>query len=287
MSGERDLLQMIKDRADEVLVSPCSEVKSSRDDMSLTRGYARLMISHGGDTLRGVVESIAHADVECYPLPTTADDDPEDLVRRALDIQRTIRWAVDILRTGRTVRCGSGVGLREIQKHNRTPDFRCLDIRLNRIPDVVCQAVGEDGCLDGWDLDPDYQRGHVWEDENRKSYLGTFLATKVSPPVWVNALSEPSHYTVRDQVIDGKQRITSILMFVNGEIEAILPDGTPIWFKDLDEQDILSLPPVKVCYVYLPTRVKQLGFYLNLNKGVAHSAEEINRIEALLEEARR
>lgn len=61
-------------------------------------------------------------------------------------------------------------------------------------------------------LDPSYQRGEVWQKNGKKQLIYSLLENMLIPPIIVsNSLG--NSYTV----IDGKQRLSTIIEFVNGE----------------------------------------------------------------------
>lgn len=137
----------------------------------------------------------------------------------------------------------------------------------------------------GLDLDPPYQRGHVWDTAKESAYIGYMLKGGKGPPIWVNRyedartggknwLGEPV------TVIDGKQRLTALIRWVQGEIPAVLND-LEIWYKELSKIDRRFLPKLDVIYVNMTIK-DQMKLYLNLNGGVAHTAEELDRVRELL-----
>lgn len=152
--------------------------------------------------------------------------------------------------------------------------------------------IGND--VGGLDLNPVYQRDHVWDIEHRKAFLGYLLIGGYCPTIWVNRYEGPKtggkDWLDRScSIIDGKQRITSLIMWVRGEIPAVVPVGgsvttpTEIWYKDLSGADRRMLPWIPVQYCNL-TEKEQMALYLSLNGGVAHSPDELNRVRELLSE---
>jgi len=135
----------------------------------------------------------------------------------------------------------------------------------------------------GLDLDPDFQRGHVWSLEQRISYVEFILQDGESNPIffncpnWMNGKKEGNMV-----IVDGKQRLTSLLMFLNNEFTV---------FKNLDDDNIgyyadeFNVIPNDVIFIIndLPTRKQTLEWYLQMNKGnIAHTSEEIEKVEKLL-----
>lgn len=191
-----------------------------------------------------------------------------------------LTWALDVLRTGRTVEVGPGIGLRPMQNAVHV-HYETVDYPMDGLEEIVSRPE------DPWNLDPDYQRGHVWTPRQRSLFLGNFLVHQRMPLVFINCGDKNEHS--RFEIVDGKQRITSILLFTRGEIPAFLPvgpeealDARPVWWRDFDEVDRRCAPWLHCARVYLPTRAAVLAFYINLNAaGKAHTDEEIDRVRAL------
>ena len=87
-------------------------------------------------------------------------------------------------------------------------------------------------------------------------------------------------------IVDGKQRLTSIIMFLQNEL--------PV-FKNLDKNDVgfyyKELDSIRLnCDLEfvindLPTKKQELEWYLQINRGnVAHTKEELEKVEKMLEE---
>lgn len=141
------------------------------------------------------------------------------------------------------------------------------------------------------DLDPDFQRGHVWTDEQRTRYVEYLLRGGRSQttlywnhPAYTS--SSKSHCDLGDTLIlvDGKQRLTACLKFLRNEI--------PVFGHYLNEFDDpndrrgalgMSGAYLRMNVNNLQTRRELLQWYLDLNDGgVVHTKEEIDRVRALL-----
>lgn len=136
-------------------------------------------------------------------------------------------------------------------------------------------------------LDPDYQRGHVWTDEQAARFVGHLIEGGATPMLIVNR--DPT-YNRHDEVVDGKQRITACYRWYKGEIPAELTDGRLVYRRDLDETGQRYITGMtgavqEIGYVQLD-RAGILRLYLRLNRGgTVHTDEEIARVRALLAEA--
>jgi uncharacterized protein with ParB-like and HNH nuclease domain len=138
---------------------------------------------------------------------------------------------------------------------------------------------------DGLDLNPDFQRGHVWTMEQRTRFIEYQLrggeGGKVlcfNHPGWSgrNGGMHDGPY----QILDGLQRLTSAVMFLKDEL--------PV-FGHLRSQIKGALRPVHAGFrwrVYeLQNRKDVLQYYLDMNAGgTPHAEEEIARVRALLKD---
>lgn len=129
-------------------------------------------------------------------------------------------------------------------------------------------------------MSPPYQRGDVWTLDQRERFMGHLLqGGEVQPIVFHRT---PDH---RDaEVIDGKQRVTTILMWLRGEIGARLDDETLVKIGDLEPRTkadgtVVPVGLTRVCvrfrYINLPFEQRKL-FYVRLNgAGTPHTPEQL------------
>jgi hypothetical protein len=140
--------------------------------------------------------------------------------------------------------------------------------------------------LKSWNVDtnPPYQRGHVWTDEQRSAFLGYWLQGGTGPTLWLWAppASKEDAGEARHELIDGKQRLTALLMWWHGEIPANV-DGRMVMVSETDKR-LRVRHMIHLTFVRLASRSDVLRFYLRLNGGgTAHSPDELARVRALLE----
>lgn len=139
----------------------------------------------------------------------------------------------------------------------------------------------------GLELNPDFQRGHVWTPQQQTHFIENCLRGVVSSSGFVIQMNCPNWDTdkvVTDlpfgfQCIDGLQRITAVREFL---AENIKPFGlTP---KDLVCSSFMIKTKFRWRFaVHTFTRkVDLLNHYLALNTGgTPHSLDEIERVKAL------
>lgn len=132
-------------------------------------------------------------------------------------------------------------------------------------------------------LNPDFQRGHVWTEEQQISYIEYVLRGGVSGkdlyfnnPSWFRPKQSGYNEFV---CVDGLQRITSILKFLNNEIPAFGHfrsefTGRPNTYLHIHVND-------------LQTKADVLQWYIQMNEGgTPHSKEEIEKVKHMLERER-
>lgn len=146
----------------------------------------------------------------------------------------------------------------------------------------------------GLDLNPDFQRGHVWSNDQQRHYIENVLRGVVSSSGFLVQLNCPNwdmddHEYKGDlplgmQCIDGLQRITAIQRFIAGEIR---PFG--LLHSDLNGSRFSmrgSSYRLRVAIHNFKTRADLLQHYIDLNAGgTPHTQEEIDRVRKLRETA--
>ena len=159
-----------------------------------------------------------------------------------------------------------------------------IDVELDRIEPTL--EMYEDWY--GLDLDPDYQRGHVWSEAQQIAFVEHVLRGGRNTIIRWNrhgwrggtvrmpgSIAPAAHGPM--QIVDGKQRLTAIRQFLANDLPAF---GTLV--ADFD-----GAPPPMCGLQFivngLVTRTEVLQWYLELNEGnVAHTPEELARVYELL-----
>lgn len=132
------------------------------------------------------------------------------------------------------------------------------------------------------DIDPDFQRGHVWIEEQQVRYVEFILRGGASSrDIYWNCSSWMDKFDTPVELVDGKQRIEAVRRFLRSEIKAF-----GYYYKEY--KDSLPLNASFRFHVNnLKTRADVLQWYLDLNDGgVVHTKEELLKVRKLLKAER-
>lgn len=151
------------------------------------------------------------------------------------------------------------------------------------VPDYLLSWIKEEQKEMGLNLEPDFQRGHVWTRKQQIDYITYCLQGGTSGrDIYFNCMywDEGKPVPGKEYVcIDGLQRITAWDQF--------LKDQFPV-FGSCRSEFIDRFPvsvTLKVHVNDLQTREEVLRWYLGMNSGgTDHDPKEIERVMALLKE---
>jgi uncharacterized protein with ParB-like and HNH nuclease domain len=172
----------------------------------------------------------------------------------------------------------------------------CAEIpKLTYVPsNPVCMDLSEiKAILEHWaddyglNLNPDFQRGHVWTEVQQIKFIEYLIRGGTTPPLLFNSpdyggnRSKKSDLSEEIVIVDGLQRLTACQKFVAGELKVF--GGYSV--NDFEDKESMLR---RICITYLvnhlQTRKDVLTWYLEMNEGhIAHSEEELNRVKGLLE----
>ena len=143
----------------------------------------------------------------------------------------------------------------------------------------------------GLDLNPPYQRGHVWTEAQQKAYFEFIVcggdSAKVlmfNCPDWPRSRKDSGPI----ELVDGKQRLTAVLKFVHDEL-TIFDSNPEIGPTLCSELEVLRITELRfTIYVnHLMTRAEVLDWYLQINDGgTPHTQQELDKVRRMREEAR-
>ncbi len=128
-------------------------------------------------------------------------------------------------------------------------------------------------------LSPDFQRGHVWTDEQQTAYLEWVIRGGESgKEIHFNHPNWMTNWKGEMVIVDGLQRLTAVRRWLKNEVRTF-----GLYRRDFTDKFLpLNLSfSVRICN--LKTREEILKWYLDFNSGgTPHRAEEIQRVRDLL-----
>lgn len=156
-------------------------------------------------------------------------------------------------------------------------NWKYLEQQLEDWDDRKCQ-----GSL-GLNLDPDFQRGHVWTEDKQIAYVEFCLkGGQSSRTLLFNHPNWLGSYAGEMTLIDGKQRLEAVLRFLHNRLPVFNGnhlldfDDPKKLLRSLDTHFIMSVNNLK-------TRKEVLQWYLQLNDGgVVHTTEELDKVREML-----
>lgn len=117
-------------------------------------------------------------------------------------------------------------------------------VPLNRESNTITIAnFWENYLLGKYSFNPPYQRQSVWSDEKQSFLIDSILKNFPIPPIFLHQKIDDTTGKTKYDVIDGKQRLTSIIRFIKNEIPASGETDSDefsdvkvsgIYFRDLD-----------------------------------------------------
>ncbi len=138
----------------------------------------------------------------------------------------------------------------------------------------------------GLEMNPDFQRGNVWTREQQIAFLEFFFRGGASANVIYFNHPDFGRGAAPDSdmdhmvLVDGLQRLTAFLGFMNNEIPIF--DGN--YYKDFTDVLRGTEYNVKFCVNNLQYRRDVLKWYIEMNTGgTVHSKTEIARVQKLLD----
>jgi hypothetical protein len=105
----------------------------------------------------------------------------------------------------------------------------------------------ENYLLNKYNFSPAYQRKSVWSDEKQSFFIDSILKNFPIPPIFLHQKIDDDTGKTKYDVIDGKQRLTSVIRFLKNEIPSSDEfEDSPffdekiagVYFKDLDEKGL-------------------------------------------------
>jgi len=160
-----------------------------------------------------------------------------------------------------------------------------VDVALTHLEQWIADQneYGED-C--GLVLEPDYQRGHVWDLQKRREYIEYILCGGEVARTLYFACDKEDYLRAQWRLVDGLQRLTSVREFFALKFGVFCDADHPSGHYANAIADVQCMHySLHIKVVALKSRADELRLYLAINtKGTPHSEEELERVRALLRE---
>lgn len=131
----------------------------------------------------------------------------------------------------------------------------------------------------GLDMDPDFQREHVWNGTQQIRYVEFLLrGGRTGRDILFNCPNFTVGKPGRMVLVDGKQRLEALRCFYANEL--VVFGGKLSEYTDKPS----FMTTLRFFVNDLPTRMDVLQWYVDLNAGgTVHTDEEINRVRVLID----
>lgn len=166
---------------------------------------------------------------------------------------------------------------RDTKMINRVKDAREYRTEFSAYTIETWQVFFERNRLD---LNPDYQRDYVWGFNEQQSFLHSVVLGLPLSAISVIKKDDDFIY----EVVDGKQRLTTLKLFFDGEI-ALHYKGESIFFHEMSSPEQLAFTSAGLPMIRLhkATQADKLKYFLMLNfGGVPQSEEHKNKVLQML-----
>jgi uncharacterized protein with ParB-like and HNH nuclease domain len=158
-----------------------------------------------------------------------------------------------------------------------------VDYPLTSLVSYIEEEVSEMGLQ----LNPEFQRGHVWTEEQQIAWLEYHLRggksgsiIYLNNPFW-HSSRNPKENEYSDYVcVDGLQRITAAQRFIHNEIKVF-----DSYFNEFEDRIRMASAMIHLNVNDLKSKREVLQWYIDMNAGgTPHTKEEIERVSKMLEE---
>jgi len=146
---------------------------------------------------------------------------------------------------------------------------------------------------EGLEMNPDFQRGHVWNIGQSRAYIEALLQNRAknARTIYLNHIGWMNGFDGDFVCVDGLQRYTAIRMFIENKIDVFRTDkrdngyyyGDGTYYNEFEDSIRICTATIVVNINTLQTKKEVLRWYIDLNTGgVVHSSEEIERVKKLI-----
>lgn len=154
-----------------------------------------------------------------------------------------------------------------------------VDVGLKYFDSTIQEYIDEQGLI----LNPDFQRGHVWTEQQQIAYVEYILRGGTSgkdlyfnKPSWhCKAQTDYDDFVC----VDGLQRITAIRKFMTNQIRAF-----GLLLKEFEDEPRHITTRISIHINDLQYKKDVLQWYVEMNEGgTPHTTEEIERVKQMIQ----
>jgi uncharacterized protein with ParB-like and HNH nuclease domain len=162
----------------------------------------------------------------------------------------------------------------------RTENFTIEQIRLDTYRSEI-RSFLHLVLYTGLDLDPVYQRGIVWDADDRTKLLDSVFAGRSIGAFITRRLKFQSGLPYYNEIVDGKQRVTTLVDFFLGRFKYRGVGWDELSWADHNTFETFPITRIEVGEDV--TDVQVLGLFVSVNDtGKPVSQEHIQRVKLLL-----
>lgn len=164
------------------------------------------------------------------------------------------------------------VKLKDLNKATSIGQYQ-ISVHFNYIETTILDFEEKDGLQ----LNPDFQRGHVWTKEQQVSFIEFIINNPTKRQILYFNISDWGN---EDMVlVDGLQRLTALRLFLSDRLEVY---GKK--FTEFEDHKIFNGKYfIEFNVNNLQTRKEVLKWYIEINKGgTPHTDEELDRVSSML-----
>lgn len=138
------------------------------------------------------------------------------------------------------------------------------------------------------ELSPDFQRAHVWSEEQQQRYVEFILrGGRSARDIYFNCPGWMGDFRGPLQLVDGKQRLQAVCKFLANEMKVFADESNEedgYLFREFTDRLPLDAA-FEITVNNLSERHEVLLWYLEMNSGgVVHTKHELDKVRKLLAE---
>ena len=155
-----------------------------------------------------------------------------------------------------------------------------VDVDLKYLKDHLDHWAERSGGAGGLIMNPEWQRGHVWNAQQKTAFMEYFLkGGTTGKTVYFNCSSWQGNYNTPIYCVDGLQRLTAAMEFMDNQVSVF--GGH--YLKDFEDNLRMSDARFSVHMLKIKNKRELLKIYLDFNSGgTPHNPAELERIAKMI-----